>query len=136
MEDGDEISRIEIINMLGHGILAGAGELSQSLVRGGHMDYNWLVGHLSDYAGIAALTAYPLLFAKRTKTKIISTLVIPTIYSVLETLPLVSGVNTVYDPQDIACYFGGALVALGVKELASRLKSKKEGKLERITNDI
>lgn len=135
MENEDKISKIELTGMLGNTFLAGVGEISQVLVREGHMDYNWVVGHLSDYAAIGALTSYYLLFAKRTKTKILATLTSPMVYSVAEVVfPLIRD-DAKCDLQDIVCYFGGALTALGIKELSSWQRSKKLGKLEKITTN-
>lgn len=93
-------------------LFAGAmGELLQLLVEDKVCDYNWGVGHISDIAASGIFTNL-LLNHTGIENKLLGALAVPTFLSILELIPLINhNCATVYDSQDILCYYGAALAS-------------------------
>jgi len=80
------------------------------------MDYNWLVGHLSDLGAGGVLTALYLTLQDKMNYKLGFALGAPSFWALTEL-----GQKGACDLQDIACYYGGSLAALLLKEVTETL---------------
>ena len=99
-----------------------AGEFNQVDVFNKTAQYTWWTGHLSDLAGSSMVTAVSLSLFRgfdnySQKTRLLSVIVPPSLCTLVE-FTNGSGAHKgfTFDPQDIACYFAGSLVAYGVFE--------------------
>jgi hypothetical protein len=123
---------IQGVETLVYTAMAGIGELMQEAVRFDGRDYTWGVGHISDIGASGMYTAMWLMTTNKLKNKLAITLAVPTFLSAWEVVPLLwKGAVTKYDPQDLACYWGAAIAAFGVKEITERA-FKNKSQLEKI----
>jgi hypothetical protein len=135
------------LQVVGYTIAGFAGGGMNLLAQTHIMKYNWLTGHLLDFAMPAEFTATGLMFSgayfNNNKLARTASLFLPPILSTLAELKLlgIPGSST-YDPQDIACYFAGSFLAYGLSKanekgmfdnLFRRLLEKKS--LEKIVNN-
>lgn len=114
-----------LIQSMGYGALTLYGESLQMLAREGSRDYTWAQGHLSDF-GLSAMATSVCLMAP-TKHKVVRSflsLAIPLAFTFHEYYPILAPEEGIKDMQDIACYFGGALLAYTINEIAQSPKTK------------
>lgn len=96
------------------------GEMLQGAVRDGLMEYNWWVGHLGDITGPAGLALFigPLFSNKISRAQTAGYMAgfytFTEVTGILETSPT--------DPQDIACYWGGAVLGIGICKGIDKLR--------------
>lgn len=107
-----------------HICMIATGEWMQEATKSGLMDYNWAVGHLSDIGASGFYTSLFLSMSNKLKSKLAIVLGVPLFLSATEFIPVFWKVGTVYDSQDLLCYWGGALLAFGVKEVSERMHNK------------
>lgn len=95
------------------------GECLQSLARQGLRDYDWMQGHLSDFALAGQMTAFLLsAFGESRAGKALSAMAVPTAFTYHEFFPF-SATEGTFDVQDIACFYAGAAVAYATSELCN-----------------
>jgi len=110
--------------------ITGVYELKQKAVmESSHLKYDWAIGHVSDITAAGLLTALGLIATDKIKNMLAITLATPTFLSILEMTPLLDKTSQVtFDPLDIACYYGGALAALGIKIISEKIFKKNSSK--------
>ena len=114
-----------LIQSMGYGALTLYGESLQMLARQGSRDYTWAQGHLSDF-GLSAMATSVCLMAP-TKHKVVRSflsLATPLALTFHEYYPIIAPEEGIKDMQDIACYFGGTLLAYTINEIAQSPKTK------------
>lgn len=116
--------KLSLISVFSNFFLGIGGEFMQQATIDGLMDYNWLTGHLSDFAVSAEVTAFfmYLTAGKNKYLRAIATVLPATIATIHEFFPFFNlGYEYVFDPQDVAMYWVGAAVTYaGVKLLSRR----------------
>ncbi len=114
-----------LIQYFGYVGLTLYGEFLQTLAREGSRDYTWAQGHLSDF-GLSAMATSVCLMAP-TKHKVVRSflsLASPLAFTFHEYYPILAPEEGIKDMQDIACYFGGTLLAYTINEIAQSPKTK------------
>lgn len=120
---------IQGVETIAYALITGIYELKQKSASFGNIKYNWAIGHVSDITAAGMLTAIGLMVTDKIKNALITTFTIPTILSILEIVPLLDKTSqTTFDPGDIACYYGGAFAALGIKIASEKIFKKNSQK--------
>ena len=98
------------------------GEQLQNAVMAGEMDYNWWVGHLGDITGPIGLALAVVPFFAKNFSRYQAVGLVAGFYTFTEITGFMEASPT--DPQDVACYWSGAVLGLGISRGIDYVKGK------------
>lgn len=99
------------------------GEYIQLEIMAENRPYTWAAGHITDIGYAGGLTTVAMLSSKD-EHKLKMALAIPTVMGALEALvALHPRIN--FDWQDVACYYGVALLSYGVDRICNKFHRDK-----------
>src|SRR3990167_2207543 len=106
----------------GYFILQKIGQSMQDAAKAKIINYSWLQGHLEDIGVLGTVTAAGLtvakLFFNDNKYARLASVFVPPILATIDELKILNlnPKTTTYDPQDIASFFAGSLLAYGLSK--------------------
>jgi hypothetical protein len=93
------------------------------MARNHQENYSWMTGHLTDIAMVATFVAIGQAIAGKNRAIQYITALVPPTLATLHELGILTmfSDSPYYDPQDIACYWTGAVIAVGLSKVASSI---------------